>query len=90
MTDWEEVTTDELKAYLGFCIHMGINQLPAFDDYWSSDCTLRYSPIADKISRHRFREISRYLHFADNSTLLPKGSPGYDWLAKVPPVQAVC
>ena len=84
--DWDEVTADELKAYLGFCILMGINRLPALDDYWSSDCTLRYSPIADKISRDRFLEISHYLHFADNSTLLPKGSPGYDRLGKVRPV----
>ena len=83
---WEEVSTDELKAYLGFCILMGINWLPALDDYWSSDHTLRYSPIAEKISRDRFREISRYLHFADNSTLAPKGSPGYDRLGKVRPV----
>ena len=83
---WEEVSTDELKAYLGFCILMGINQLPALNDYWSSDHTLRYSPIANKISRDRFREISRYLYFADNSTLAPKGSPGYDRLGKVRPV----
>ena len=62
---------------------MGINQLPALDDYWSSDRTLRYSPIADRI---RFWEISRYLHFVNNSTLLPKGSPGYDRLGKVRPV----
>ena len=84
--DWDEVSVDELKAYLGFCILMGINWLPALDDCWSSDRTLRYSPIADKISRDRFREISRYLHFTDNSTLLPKGSPGYDRLGKVRPV----
>ena len=83
---WEKVTLDELKAYLGFSILMGINRLPALDDYWSSDHTLRYSPIADRISRDRFREISRYLHFADNSTLVPKGSPGYDRLGKVRPV----
>ena len=83
---WEKVTLDELKAYLGFCILMGINRLPALDDYWNSDHTLRYSPIADRISRDRFREISRYLHFADNSTLVPQGSPGYDCLGKVRPV----
>ena len=55
---WEKVTGDELKAYLGFCILMEINRLPAIDYYWSSDHTLRYSPIADRISRDCFREIS--------------------------------
>ena len=85
---WYEVTTttEELKAYFGFCILMGINRLPALDDYWSSDLTLRYAPIADWISRDRFLEISRYLHFVDNSTLQPKGSPGCDCQGKVRPV----
>ena len=83
---WENVTQEELKAYLGFCVLMGINRLPALDDYWSKDQHLNYSPVADRISRDRFREISRYLHFADNSTLVPKGSPGHDRLGKVRPV----
>ena len=59
---------------------------PQWSSSWSSDLTLRYAPIADRISRDRFREISRYLHFVDNSTLQPKGSPGYDRLGKVRPV----
>ena len=83
---WDKVTTEELKAYLGFCILMEITRLPALDDYWSSDHTLRYSPIADRIARDCFREISRYLHFVDNSTLQRKGSLGYDRLGKVRPV----
>ena len=83
---WDKVTTEELKAYLGFCILMGINRLPALDNYWSSDPTLRYFSIANRISSDRFWDISRYLHFVDNSTLQPKGSPGYDRLGKVRPV----
>ena len=83
---WVKITTDELKAYLGFCILMGINHLPALDDYWSTDPMLHYSPVADQITRDRFREISRYLHFVDNATLTPRGSPGHDRLGKVRPV----
>ena len=83
---WEKITREELRAYLGFCVLMGIAHLPALDDYWSTDPTLHYSPIADRISRDRFREISRYLHFVDNTTLPPRGSPGYDRLGKVRPV----
>ena len=45
-----------------------------------------YSPIADRITRDRFRDISRYLHFVENATLTPRGSPGYDRLGKVRPV----
>ena len=45
-----------------------------------------YSPIADRITRDRFRDISRYLHFVENATLTSRGSPGYDRLGKVRPV----
>ena len=83
---WVKITTEELKAYLGFCILMGINQLPALDDYWSTDPMLHYSPVADRITRDRFREMSRYLHFVGNATLTPRGSPGHDRLGKVRPV----
>ena len=83
---WEKITQEELKAYLGFCILMGIAHLPALDDYWSVDPSLHYSPIADRIPGDCFREISSYLHFVDNTTLPPRGSPGYDHLGKVWPV----
>ena len=83
---WTKVTREELRAYLGFCVLMGINHLPALDDYWSTDPTLHYAAVADKITRDRFRDITRYLHFVDNATLPPRGSPGYDRLGKVRPV----
>ena len=83
---WNKVTSEELRAYLGFSILMGINHLPALDDYWSTYPALHYSAIADRITRDRFREITRYLHFVDNASLTPRGSPGYVRLGKVRPV----
>ena len=65
---WTKITVDEMKAFLGFSILMGINQLPAVKDYWKKSEYLHYSPIADRIPRNRFLEISRYIHFVDNST----------------------
>ena len=41
---------EEIRAYLGFMILMGINRLPEIRDYWSTDENLRYAPIADRIS----------------------------------------
>ena len=79
---WTKITVDEMKAFLGFSILMGLNQLPAVKDYWKSEY-LHYSPIADRIPRDRFLEISRYVHFVDNTTLQPRGSPGHDRLGKV-------
>ena len=47
-------------------------------------------PIASRISRQRFRDISRYLHFVDNTQLVSRGQPGYDKLGKVRPVIDHC
>lgn len=68
---WEKYTSEDLKAYLGFHILMSINRLPSFDDYWSTNPNLRYRPVVDRISRDRFRDLQRYLHFVDNSTVIP-------------------
>ena len=83
---WAKMTVEELKAFLGFSILMGVNHLPSLNDYWSRDPTLRYAPVADRISRDRFHELSRYLHFVDNNTLVPRGSDGHDRLGKVRPL----
>ena len=48
---------------------MGIVKLPAIDDYWKKDPLLHYEPVSSKISRDRYREIRRYIHFVDNTTL---------------------
>ena len=79
-------TTEEVKAYLGFYILMGIVQLPEIRDYWSTDTKLHYSPIASRISRDRFEQITRYLHFVDNQALPVRGEEGYHRLQKVLPV----
>ena len=78
--------TDEISAYMGFMILMGINRLPEIRDYWSVNENLRYAPIADRISRDRFEEITRYLHFVDNNSLPSRGEEGYSRLQKVDPV----
>ena len=85
-SSWTNITREELKAFIGFSILMGINRLPSIDDYWSKDPLLHYSPISNKIPRWRFREISRYLHFVNNEDLAPRGDPMHDRLGKVRPL----
>ena len=80
---WTEITVAELTAYMGFMLLMGVVQLPSLYDYWKNDDVYHYSPIAGRISRSRFLELHRYLHFVDNSTLSPPGTPEYDRLGKV-------
>ena len=84
--NWTKITREELKAFIGFSILMGINRLPSVDDYWSNDELLHYAPISKRIPRWRFREISRYLHFVNNDDLAPRGDPMHDRLGKVRPL----
>lgn len=88
-SSWQQITVDELLAYMGFMILMGIVQLPAIQDYWKTTNIFHYMPVASRISRTRFFELHRYLHFVDNSTLSPPGSPGYDRLGKIAPIIAM-
>ena len=83
---WVPVTAAEIEAYLGFMILMGINRLPPLRDYWRCDPAYHYGPVADHIPRDRFFEISRYLHFVDNTEILPRSHPNFDRLWKVRPI----
>ena len=81
-----ETDAEGIRAYMGFMILMGINKLPEIRDYWSLDPKFRYAPIADRITRDRFEEITRYRHFVDNDLLPSSGEEGYSRLQKVDPV----
>ena len=82
---WREVTENDIWAFFGFCILMGINHLPAIRNYWSTDPVLHYAPIADRITRDRFIAIWRFLHFT-NEQPPPPSTPPSDRLYKVRPV----
>ena len=62
------------------------NCTPSTHDYWKRDEVTHYAPVARRISRNRFFEIQRYLHFADNSTLAAPGTPEYNKLGKIQPI----
>ena len=83
---WTPITTEELEAFFGFQLLMGLNPKPSVQDYWSTDPIFHYPPISDRISRDRYRDISRYFHLVDNNNLDPPGTPGYDRLGKVRPL----
>ena len=65
---------------------MAVNHLPSIADHWKLDEVYHYAPIASRISRDRFLDISRFLLFVDNSTLLLRTDPNFDRLQKVRPV----
>lgn len=80
---WAPITQEELCTYYGFMLLVGIVKMPSKYDYWQRDEVYHYSPIAERISQKRFFEIHFYIHFANNATLSPPGSSGYDKLGKI-------
>ena len=69
-----QTTLEELCAFLGINILMGIHKLPKMRDYWSVDEGLGNTLIQKMMTRDRFLEILQNLHFVDNLQKLPKQS----------------
>ena len=86
---WTQITVQELQAYMGFMVLMGLVKLLSINDYWKKDDTYHYSSIASRIARDKFFELHRYFHFADNSTLALPGSPEYNKLGTVQPIDSL-
>ena len=67
-----QTKTDELAAFLGINILMGINRFPVIKDYWFVEERLG-SPLIQKVmTRARFCEILQSMYFADNPQNLPQ------------------
>ena len=86
MKHWNDVNMDEMKAFIGLLIGMGLHQLPRIELYWSSDPVFRVQPFADVMPVKRFKKIRQALHANDNSKTPKKGEPMYDKLYKVRPL----
>lgn len=84
--NWSPTSVDEIKAFFGMIIMMGIHVLPSIDHYWSSDPVLRVDFIANVMPVKRFKKILENIHFNDNSTQLPCSNPEYDKLHKLRPI----
>ena len=80
---WEKIKADDIYAYFWIMIMMGLVELPSLHDYWQRDPLFNCPAIAERMTRDRFLEKHKYLHFVDNSSLIPPGHPGYDHLCKV-------
>ena len=52
---WSKITVEEVKAFLGFSVLMGINHLPSLNDYWSRPTlgTLQWLTVSPEIDSER-------------------------------------
>ena len=47
---------------------MSINKLPLIEHYWSTDICIGNQGLRDVMTKSRFKEILRNIHFSDNDT----------------------
>lgn len=82
---WHDVFPEEMLAFFGMVIAMGVVPMPEYDDYWSTFNILNHPWFPSIFSRDRFKQILRYLHCADNSKTPARDHPDYK-LHKVKPL----
>lgn len=81
--NFRAITRAEMKAFIGINIIMGIDKLPAYALYWSTDEFFGNPGIKRVMAKNRFEQLSCYLHFNDSSKEPARGTRDYDRLFKV-------
>ena len=75
-----KLTTHDFKSFIGVLLLSGYHSLPQQKLYWERNMDVDASIVYKSISRNRFMEIKKYIHFADHSTIeiTDKVRPLYD------------
>ena len=60
--EWYDVVEEEILAFLGLIINMGVIHLPSVKDYWSQQFVCRVPFFGEVFTRKRFLQIFWMLH----------------------------
>ncbi len=71
--DWRPTTAQELYAFLGAHLFMGIDRLPRTDMYWSA--TFSHPLITSLFSRDRFKQLLRFFRVVAPDPAAPERDP---------------
>lgn len=63
------VNISDISKFIGIIMLSGYNSFPNAEDFWSTDEDLGCPLVKSTMSRNRFRDIKRYIHFCDNHNL---------------------
>ncbi|CAK8678001.1 unnamed protein product [Clavelina lepadiformis] len=74
----------EIEQFFGILLFTGMFPCRAYTTYWSNFS--RFPLIADIMSRNRFQDHLRYIHFNNNAEMKARDHPDYDPLFKVSPL----
>ena len=77
---------EELEAFIGINIAMGLLRLPQVRDYWSTNEILGTPWFPAVMPRDHFLHILTYLHLVNSTQQRKKGDVAYDPLFKVRPL----
>lgn len=83
---WEDVSVEEMSAFLGLWLSMGIVKKPTIPSYWqnSNKLWLYNIPSFSKVmTRDRFQSILQCLHANNNTTAVPRGHQNHDPAHKI-------
>ena len=80
---WFAISMEEMLAFLGMHIAIGIISLPSLHDFWSTEPILQHTWFSLVMSCNRFKQILRYFHCCDSTAYIPQGEEGHDLLYKV-------
>ncbi|CAC5420566.1 unnamed protein product [Mytilus coruscus] len=83
---WVRSTIPEMNAFFGLCFEMGVDRKPSTRMYWSTDNFLQSTIYSKNMSRDRFTQSMRYLHFSDSTQQPLPGNENYDPLYKIKPL----
>lgn len=81
-----EFAVEDLYAWIGLLILMGIHQLPELRHYWSSEPLLGLPVIKAVMTSKRYKKIVEVIHCNDNTSNPARGEQGHDKLHKLRPV----
>ena len=74
---WNDVVIEEMYAFLGIVIAMGIITLPEIRYYWCKSLILNVPWFSSVFSRNCFEQILCNLHLADNNLQPPRDDANY-------------
>ncbi|XP_030751377.1 piggyBac transposable element-derived protein 4-like [Sitophilus oryzae] len=82
---YKKTNPDEIKAFLGINLLMGIKRYPSYRDYWSTAPDLHDPYISLIMTLHRFGWLLSHVHLNDNSVIPARDTINFDKLYKVRP-----
>uniref|UniRef100_A0A8C5M180 PiggyBac transposable element-derived protein domain-containing protein n=1 Tax=Leptobrachium leishanense TaxID=445787 RepID=A0A8C5M180_9ANUR len=83
---WTPLDVPEFLKFWALTMLMGIIKKPSIRSYWSSSPICSTPIYPQSMSRRRYENILRFMHFSDNSLCPPREHPQFDRLYKIRPL----